>query len=107
MKRSVKNKLRRVSNTSQKMCTAARLLECLRRMDSSCETMSDFLTPAKFDMVLRTTIELSDGTEESFLNPSTALKYGYDLQEMADIKESVGVITNDKTCRLKRQTSSS
>ena len=69
--------------------------------------MSDFLTPAKFDMVLRATIEVSGGTEESFLHPSTALKYGYDLQEMADIKESVGIIANDKTCRLKLETSSS
>ena len=47
-------------------------------------------------MVLRAIIEVSDGTEES-LYPSTALlKYGYDLQEMADIKESVGIIVNDK-----------
>ena len=47
MKRSVKNKLRRAGYTSQKMRSAARLLECLRRRDSSCETMSDFLIPAK------------------------------------------------------------
>ena len=33
---------------------------------------------------------------KSFLHLSTALKYGYDLQEMADIKESVGIIANDK-----------
>ena len=33
---------------------------------------------------------------KSFLHLSTALKYGYDLQEMADIKESVGIIVNDK-----------
>ena len=64
IKRSVKNKLRWASYTSQEMRSAARLLECLRRMDSSCETMSDFLTPAKFDMVLRATIEVSGGTEE-------------------------------------------
>ena len=42
-------------------------------------------------MVLRATIEVSGGTEESLLHPSTALKYGYDLQ-----KESVGIIVNDK-----------
>ena len=60
--------------------------------------MSDFLTTAKFDnhMVLRATIEVSGGTEESFLHHSTALNYGYDLQEMADLKDSVGVIANDK-----------
>ena len=58
--------------------------------------MSDFLTPAKFDTVLRATIKVSGGPEESFLHPSTALKYWYDLQEMVDIKESVGIITNDK-----------
>ena len=96
MKRSVKDKLRRVSYTSQEMPSAARLLECLRRMDSPCETMSDFLTPGKFNMVLRATIEVSGDTEESFLHPSTALKYGYDLLEMADLKESVVIIANDK-----------
>ena len=59
--------------------------------------MSDFLTPANIDMVLHATIEVSGGTEESFLHPSTALlKYGYDLQEMADIKDSLGIIANDK-----------
>ena len=72
-----------------RMRSAARLLECLRGMDSSCETMSDFLTPAKFDMVLRATIKVSGGPEESLLHPSTALKYRYDLQEIADIEASV------------------
>ena len=51
-------------------CQAPRMPE----KDLSCKTMSDYLTPAMFDMVLCATIEVSGGTEESFLHPSTTLK---------------------------------
>ena len=78
---------------SQKMRSAARLLESLRRMDPWCETCQTFWSQQSSTWA---TIKLSGDTEESFLHPSTTLKYGYDLQEMADLKDSVGIIANDE-----------
>ncbi|XP_014672580.1 PREDICTED: uncharacterized protein LOC106813048 [Priapulus caudatus] len=96
IRKSRKNKLRRANYASTKMRTAARLLKTLRRFDSTHVNMTDFLVPAKFEMVVSATVKTCGGTEDSFSHPCTAIKLGHDIQRMTDIKETKALMDGNK-----------
>ena len=87
MKHNVRNKLMRGQYASQKMRNAAKLLIAMRKIDPEVETMSGFLTPDHFLTVVAATLQVHGGTDDNFQCPDSAIKSGYDLDEMLDIKE--------------------
>ena len=99
MRRNVKNELRRGSYASCKMRLCGRILQQLREMGSADDanaSWDDMLMPEKFKMVVKAVAVVSGATADSFDHPSNALKSGYYIKEMANIKETLTMMSRDK-----------
>lgn len=94
IQKNSRNKLRRGQYASNKMRLSARLLNVL--MGEGKRTMSECLVPAMYKKVVAAVIKISGGSVDTFAHPSNALKMGYYLKEMADIKYSQALIKQEE-----------
>ena len=63
-------------------------------------TMSEFLHPRYFDVVIKATLitaSQSIDDEEDLCAPSTAVRFGYTLKWMLNAKMSLAIRNNDQT----------
>ena len=65
----------------------------MSKLDVTAETMSDFLTPEHFDIVVEASLKCtgSDGQTVDMKHPSIALKLGYDVEKMASAKRTQAI----------------
>ena len=99
MRRNMKNELRRGSYASCKMRLCSMILKQLREMGSADDanaSWDDMLMPEKFKMVVKAVAVVSGATADSFDHPSNALKSSYYIKEMANIKETLAMMSIDK-----------
>jgi len=71
-----------------KMRQSAKLLRRLRRMDSqSSSSLSDYIQPTKFKLVVQAAKECAGFCETEYQTPSSALKFGGMLKRLAEHKQ--------------------
>jgi len=97
MDKNVGNRLKRGRYTSQVMRLAAKLLINLRKiqpLNSPANNMNDYLKPEYFETIVKATLlaSLSNLDDEDELqSPSNALKLGYDITRLINIKIGLAI----------------
>lgn len=81
---------KRNNYVSQKMRETARLLQKLREICPGKFAISDFITPDMFDCVIQAVNDLC-GLESSESTPALALKLGYNLKRIAQLKKALAI----------------
>ncbi|VDI57024.1 Hypothetical predicted protein [Mytilus galloprovincialis] len=94
LRQNIGNKLKRKNYTSSRMRSTARLVKnlqsnCTQQGEEKTVSLYDFLIPAKFDLIANSamqcaTIDADD--EEDLLHPTAAIKIGFDLLRLANLK---------------------
>ena len=84
---------KRNNRVSQKLREAARILQHLRKLSKVGQNVSDFLTPAEFDTVVKAVRAVSgelttEGDTSNSECPSAAIKGGYSIKRLAEIKRA-------------------
>jgi hypothetical protein len=96
LKKNVKNALRRGTYTSCKMRICARALHEVRTIvDNNNADWEEVIKPKYFHASVKAAMKISGATEETLDHPSNALKIGYHLKEMADLKETSALVEGD------------
>lgn len=91
---------------SQKMRECGRLLQCLRASGQGTGiSMSDFIKPGSFDVVIAAVAETAQwqSASASYATPSMALKLGHNLRKLAAIKTTRAIKSDDEVSRVEAQ----
>jgi hypothetical protein len=94
MRKSIKNALRRGQYTSNKLRLVGRLLKVLREKTPNI-SFDDCLVPGMYREVVNAVREVSGRKGDTMSNPSNALKLGYYLKDLANIKMSLALEKGD------------
>ena len=95
--KNLKNTLQRGSYASCKMRLCARILQRIREIAGDVRlSWQQVLAPQHFKLVVKAVAFVSGATGDSFEHPSNALKAGYHVKELANIKEALAVMERNK-----------
>jgi hypothetical protein len=101
------NRNKRAKYTSQVMRLAARLLLNLHNLMPLKENnLWNYLVPDHFDLVVKSTLQTAvPGLDDERLleKPSNAIKLGFDIKHMVNIKVGLAIQENDKLARKEGQ----
>ncbi|XP_069105224.1 uncharacterized protein [Argopecten irradians] len=99
LRRNLGNKIKRKYYTSSRMRGSARLLHHLQDLSAEKLTLSDYLKPKYFDLVCEGALlcaHMENDDEEDLKSPSAALKIGFDIGRMANIKLGLALRSSNK-----------
>lgn len=102
MEKNISHKLKRGKYTSQIMRLVARLLLTVREVTKTGYNLSEYLKPFYFNDITKATL-LTAGSgsedEEYLKNPSNAVKLGYDIKRLLNIKIGLAILRKEKAVR--------
>ena len=99
LEKNIGNKLKRGKYTSQIMRLVARLRHNIKKETKTNVSMSEYIKPCLFDDIAKatlTTAGIDTSDPENLENPSNAVKLGYDIKRLANIKIGLSIIKHDK-----------